>query len=472
MDVSRNGCEIAFRTPFSAAHDLVQVLTGAAPGDPARNNPVDFKMAGLQRKGHPDIWHADQVLAFSTDECSPFVINGDDIGGNHGHGCAVRARVPAHGLSCREVGLVWLDDEGMDWTLLRAENADSLLFVSRSIGQSVVDYAFADHIAGMLRREGICLSVQSQQGGVQLTPAIRHLKRECVVCKDGQWLTAGGWHENCEAAEIREVYEVINPATVAPALQKNRPSDGYAHQPTLADGEVMALHRMTYRIQNDGCILCDFDHKLLQPVHFRHYLGIMHQEKCDVFGGGVWRMIPGVKAFDPCDLSVPYNTTKGPMPGCRTLTPDLWVDPHMPPSRQIDLIRKPDGSCGAAFVSGFLPVHGGKPDVRLKNITDAGDVVASRKTYPTFAGGRDERNRLGDLRGTAYKMYLLPADECAVVYTIGSMLYVAFTTAGEVRIPTAHTAVPAESRGVSCTFDRGLLTVRGECGGYAAFELY
>jgi len=472
MDVSRNGTDIAFRTPFSATHDLVQVLCGIAPGDPTRNNPVDFKLAGLQRKGHPDIWHVDQVLAYSTDECAPFVINGDDIGGNHGHGCAVRAHVPAHGLSCREIGLRWLDDEGMDWTLLRVENADSLLFVSRNIGKSVFDYAFAGRIAGALRREGSCLTMQSQQGGVQMTPAIRHLQRECVVWKDGQWLNAGGWHENCEAAEIREVYEVINPATVAPSLQKNRPADGYAQQPSLAMGETMLLHRMTYRIQNNGCILCEFDHKLLQPVHFRQYLGIMHQEKCDAFGGGVWRLIPGLRAFDPCDLTVPYNTTAGPLPGCRTLTPDLWADPLMPPSRQLDLIRKPDGSCGAAFVSGFLPLHGGKPDVRAKSITDAGDLVASRKTYPTFAGGRDESNRLGDLRGTAYKMYLLPADDCAVVYTIGSMLYVTFTAAGETHIPTARTAVPAESRGVSCTFGRGMLTVRGECGGYAAFELY
>ena len=126
----------------------------------------------------------------------------------------------------------------------------------------------------------------------------------------------------------------------------------------------------------------------------------------------------------------------------------------------------------AAFAGGFLPVHGGKPSVRSRSITDAGDVVASRKTYPTFAGGRDESNRLGDLRGTAYKMYFLPQDETAVSYTVGDMLYVYLLADGEARIATERTAVPVESSALSCRFETGGLTVRGERGGYAAFELY
>jgi len=473
MDVSRNGTDIALRTPFSPTHDLVQVLHGIAPGDPSRNNPVDFRLAGLQRKGHPDIWHVDQVLAYSTDECSPFVINGDDIGGNHGHGCAVRVRIPAHGLSCREVGLVWQDDAGMRWTLLRVENAESLLFLSDNIGASVYEYDFADRITGVLRRSDSALFPHAQQGRVQLTPAIRHLQREAVCLQDGRWQPADGWHEGCEAAEIHEVYEVVNPATVADAIRRGRPEDGYAHQPSLAAGDAMLLHRMRYHIHSDGTIFCDFDHRLLQPVHLRHYLGIMHQEKCDAFGGGVWRVIPKLKPFGQYDFSVPYNTTHGPMPACRTLTPDLWTDPLSPPDRQMDFIRRPDGSCAAAFACGFLPVHDGKPSVRARNITDAGDVVASRKTYPTFAGGRDAANRLGNIRGVAYKKYFLPQHESAAVYRAGNMLYVHLFAPGEVHlpIPEDRSAQPAESCGVEWRFHRGKLTVTGE-NVYVTFELY
>ena len=179
MDVSRNGGDIAFRTRFSDASDLVQVLHGLETM-PGRNSPVDFKMAGLQRKGHPDIWHVDQVLAFSTDECSPMVINGEDIGGNHGQPCGVKITVPAHGKTCRDVGTLWQDAAGMTWTLLRVENQDVLLMISRNIGEGKYAYDFASAVQGELRclDDASCLQVHSQSGGAQLTPAIRHVQRE------------------------------------------------------------------------------------------------------------------------------------------------------------------------------------------------------------------------------------------------------------------------------------------------------
>ena len=471
MDVSRNGCEIAFRTPFSPQHDLVQVLTGAAQGDPTRNNPVDFKMAGLQRKGHPDIWHADHVLAFSTDECSPVVINGDDIGGNHGHGCALRVQAPSHGLTCRDIGLVWLDDDGTEWTLLRVENPHSLLFLSPNIGPSKYDYHFLGRYAGALRRNGVALNAVSQQGGVQLTPAIRHTQRDCLCLQNGQWVYAGGWMPDCDAAEIREVYEVVNPATVAQAIREQRPENGYSSQPSLAVGETMLIHRMTYRIEADGTILCDFDHQLTQPVHMRHYLGIMHQEKSDVFGGGVWRVIPKLKPFDGFDFTVPYNTTRGPMPNWFTLTPEYWQERLSPPDNQVDFIRRPDGSCAAAFASGFLPVHDGHPSVRAHTITDAGDVVPSCKTYPTFAGGRALENRLGDMRGTAYKKYYLPEHDDAAVFTAANMLYVYLLKDGSVTVSESRAATVLESFGATWQAMPGGLCVSGQKGAYIAFEL-
>ena len=404
MDVSRNGGDIVFRTPFSPTHDLIQIMCGIAPGDPSRNNPVDFKLAALQRRGNVDIWHADQVLSYATDECPPYVINGEDIGGNHGHTCAVRALAPEHGFSDKHAGSQWLDDSGMHWTLMRVENADSLLFLSDNTGKSLYEYDFADHIEGCLRMQDHTLPIAHQQGHVQLTPAIRHLQRDAVCMVNGQWQPVTGEVIPCECAEIREVYEVLNPATIAAALRGEAPA------------QAMLLHRMTYRIQPDGTILCDFDHRLLQPVRLTHYLGVMHQEKCDVFGGGVWRTIPGLKPFEDSghwfDFSVPYCITGRAMPNWRTLTPDLWADPLCPPDRQYDAFLRPDGSCAAVFASGFLPQYDGEPSRRAHNMTDAGDMVPSCKTYPTFAGGRAGRILLSSLRGVAYRKYAPTLQDC------------------------------------------------------------
>lgn len=428
MDVSRNGGDVIFRTAFSAEYDLVQVMCGLS-SIPEKNCPVDFRLAALQNKGCGDIWHMDQVLAFSTDECSPMVINGEDIGGNHGNPCAIRLIAPGHGKTARDVGTLWQDEDGLRFTLLRVENEDQLLILSENISPSNLYYRFEDHITSALTclDTGERLVPKAQHGGVQLTPAIRHLQRDLFCYKGGQWLP--GDADGCDCAEIREVYEIINPATVARAIRENRPEGGYTQQPSLAVGEAMFLHRMTYRIENDGTILCSFNHECLQDVPMPYYLGIMHQLKCDVYGGGIWRYMPKVRPFVAKGIKVDFTrlhpTTAATMPDYVPLTPDLWTNPASPPERQIDFLRRRDGTLAVGFASGFLPVDDGAPAIRAANITDAGTLVKSCKTYPTFAGGLRSVRRPGDhhptfprLKGTAYKKYFLPREDGTSLYTV------------------------------------------------------
>ena len=486
MDVSRNGGDVAFRTAFSDEYDLVQVMCGLS-SIPEKNCPVDFRLAALQRKGCGDIWHMDQVLAFSTDECSPMVIHGEDIGGNHGHPCAIRVTLPGHGKTVRDVGTLWHDAGGMGFTLLRVESADVLLFLSENIGPSKLDYAFTDHIDGALTcaDTGEKLLPKAQQGGAQLTPAIRHIRREAVCLKGGAWQPIA-YVEGCDCAEIREEYEIINPATVAQALRDGRPEVGYTMQPTLAAGEAMFLHRMTYRVENDGTILCSFDHECLQDVPMPYYLGIMHQLKCDVYGGGVRRYMPKVRPFEAKGVKVDFTrlhpTTAATMPDYVPLTPDLWTNPASPPERQIDFICRPDGAPTVGFASGFLPVHDGAPAKRAANITDAGTVVRSCKTYPTFAGGLDSVRRRGEphpafprLKGTAYKKYFLPEAAGACCYTVphAGDTYVYMDFFSDAPHQLTYTKAPGETAmlleaDVSCRMDDTALTAQGTAG-YAAF---
>lgn len=485
LDASRNGGDVAFRTSFSDGYDLVQVLHGLT-SVPGTNSPVDFRLAALQRKGHPDIWHMDQVLAFSTDECSPMVVNGEDIGGNHGHPCAVRVTVPDHGKDVRDVGSLWQDEGGVRWTLLRVESADRLLLLSENIGPSVTDYDFVAHVDGVLRYvenglHGEAVIPQNQQSKVQLTPAIRHIQRDALCLRDGCWREIGGCEEGCECAEIREVYEIVNQATVAPALRAGRPPEGYAVQPSLAVGETMLLHRMTYRILADGAILCDFDHQLAQDVRMSYYLGSMHQEKCDVYGGGVWRYIPKVKPFEYAgrvvDFSRPYRTTADTLPDYRPLTPDLWMNPASPPDRQIDFICRQNGSAAVGFASGFLPVHDGRPEHRAASITDAAMLVKSCKTYPTFAGGATCEGSFPRVRGVAYKKYFLPQGDGASMYTVSdgedTYLYMDFFAHAEkcmkYEISPARTAELLEAS-IPCQQTRGCVEASGSSG-YAVFCL-
>lgn len=446
IDASRSGGDVVFRTAYSEEYDLIQIFRGMQCSDTERNDPVDFRLAGLQRRGNCDIWHIERALAFSTDECSPMVINDEDIGGNHGHPCGVAVIAPAHGKDLRDVGSLWQDDAGFRWTLLRVDSADRLLFISDNVGASVERYAFRNEVSGSLRYmenglHGDAICPASQMGGMQLTPAIRHVCREALAYRDGAWHPLGSV-DGAERAEIREVYDIINPATVAEAIRQGRPAEGYPCQPSLATGEAMMRHRMVYRIAADGTVLCDFDHELCQDVPMAEYLGIMYQEKCDAFGGGVWRCIPGTLPFEDgghtYDFSQPVCITGGAFPRAHRLTVEDWADPLQPPRRQLDMLRDTQGQTPVVFAAGFLPVEDGAPEKRRTQIDSACTIVSSRKTYPNFAGGYTNFLRhcgkngtqprtFPRLRGVAYKKYFLPEEEGSTVYTIalGGKVYLA-----------------------------------------------
>ncbi len=482
MDISVSGGDIAFKTPFSAQYDLVQILRGIRPGLITRNEPVDFRLAGLVRKSHRDIWHVDRVLAFSTDECSPFVINGEDIGGNHGQPCGVLAHIPGHECTCREIGTLWVDNAGLSWTLMRLEGPDGLLFLSENMGPSVTEYAFASHITGALRcpENGRILSPTAQHPGRQLTPAIRHIQCDIHCEKAGQWFPLQGDCDGADRARITEEYEVICPSTVAPALRQMRPKEGFAAAPRLDMGEAMARHRMTYTIGSDGCILCDFDHQVLMDVHFTWYLGIMYQEKCDVFGGGIHRYIPKLKPFSHqgqhYDFSQPYDTTHSPLPGTFCLTRDLWTDLQSPPDRQLDFIAQPGGTPAVAFAGGFLPLYDGEPAYRAEHITEAADIVSSRKTYPTFLGGKRSRQDLHSLRGVAYKHYFAPESPASCCYRVAygghTYLYMDFFSPDTQKVALQSKDSPTLLEGEGITWERTDtgLTITGQKG-YAVFQI-
>ena len=124
-----------------------------------------------------------------------------------------------------------------------------------------------------------------------------------------------------------------------------------------------------------------------------YYLGIMHQEKCDLYRGGLWRYIPKVKPFEAkgyaLDFARPLRTTAQTLPDYVPLSPDTWTNPASPPDRQIDFIRREDGSNAIAFASGFLPVADGLPHRRAANIADATEYMMSAVRSATVgaAGG-------------------------------------------------------------------------------------
>lgn len=462
---------VMFRTPFSEKFDLLQRFRGVGECVTTYNHPVDFADASLISRETRDYL----PLSLSTDEATPVIINGKWIGANHGFSGAVTLCLSGHDKTIEDVGSVWQDLEGTKWTLLYI-GEDTLTFISENIGKSKEEYVFKEKIASRLtflengeHKSDILADGESFKSPLQ--PTIRHIKRKTLAYTDGKARVVNR-EMSCEYAEIHEEYEIINPATVAEALYKNRPKGGYKTTPYAVLGEPMLLVRMIYRIENDGSVLCDFTYQRLSNVHFSRCMGAMFQEKLNTFGGGIYRYIPKVLPVDTAegifDFSNPVNTWGDSFPADKQVTSEYWEKPASPPDRIVDYFRDNNGDDRVGFACGYLPVYDCVPEVRTKCLGSAMHLINTRKGYPYFMEGD-----IDSARGVAYKKYfntpIKKASFYKVCYNEKMYLYMDFFEEKTLKIPITGTACLIEkSDGISYKIENGFILASGFCG-YAVF---
>ncbi len=468
---------VVFRTYFDKKYDLIQKFRGLSlSGALETNNPVDFMESGLMQRDKWDYWHIDKPFAINTDEAVPAFVNGCYIGANHGHHGAVSVYAPDHGKTLADVGSRWKDDAGTVFTLMRVSDPDYLLFLSENVGDTTDNYAFVAKIEGTLvylengeNKAGI---LPLSQGTSDLRRAVRYKKKEVVVFVDGQERRLRG-SIDCDYAEIREEYEIINPATVAEALRKNRPVGGYAVEPDLAAfGEPMIDCKLTYRVEKDGTIFTIFDYKRLIKVHFSKFMGVMYQEKLDVYGGGIWRYFPKILPFETAegrfDFSNPTLICNAPFPHDILLSREYWQDNGSPCERVVDYFRDRDGADKLAFACGFLPILDGKPALRNKRVSNLVQLIFTRKHYPIFVEGD-----IATVKGIGYKKYFTPEKNKAAYYTVPfdgkTYIYVDIFEKNALEIPVAGGFTLLEKGGdVKYAYENGVLSVSGKKG-FAVF---
>ena len=191
-----------------------------------------------------------------------------------------------------------------------------------------------------------------------MTACVRHLLRSVTALKDGRWIGAEGGIEGCGLARIREIYEIVNPASAVRTLRSGRPAGGYAAERCLALGDAMFRAEIVHTVSPDGTVVTDFDYRTLQNVPWQGFLGLMYQEKCRPENGSVRRYIPGLRPFRDggrrYDFTVPRDIAL-PFPASFAAGPDTWEDPEYPPDRQIEMILSGRAGGCVAFAAGILP---------------------------------------------------------------------------------------------------------------------
>jgi hypothetical protein len=203
-----------------------------------------------------------------------------------------------------------------------------------------------------------------------------------------------------------EEYEIINPATVAPVLVAERPEGGYRHTPDMSlIGEPMLNIKYVFRINPDGTIIVDFDVTKLMDVRFDRFMGVMYQEKKDVFGGGIFRFLSKLKPFTTPEGTFDYSS---PLPLRGSIYPESYspsredfINPDNPFDRIVDYFRDNEGVDKLGFACGYLPGYDGHPEKRKDLVKHAIHIYKTRKAYPNFATAIE----VNHFRGVAYKKF-------------------------------------------------------------------
>ena len=468
-----------FRTYFDEKYDLIQKFRGIELSSVRFNQPVDFMESGLMQRDKWDYWHIDVPFALNTDEAAPVFINGSYIGANHGHNGAVQVYAPQHNKTFADVGSLWKDDRGNKFTLLTIANEDYLIFVSENVGESVENYSFIKEIVGKLiyvengdNTEDV---LPEKQGVTDLCRAIRHKAKNVYAFIEGKERVVNG-EIVCDYAEIREEYDIINPATVAEDLRRQRPNGGYKGQPDLAEyGKPMIQCSLVYRVSDDGTVFTLFNYKKVMNVNVQKFMGVMNQEKLDVYGGGIWRYFPKILPFDTAeghfDFSQPTNITAGnKYPKNINLTREFFRDNNSPCERVVDYFRDGVGQDRLGFASGFLPIYDGEIKVRDKQVRNVLHLILTRKHYPTFTD-----KDFNEIKGVAYKKYFIPEQNKGSAYTLSfenkKYVYVDVFESKEIKVQYEGTADLLEkSENVKYVINDNTIRVSGEKG-YAVFVL-
>ena len=200
-------------------------------------------------------------------------------------------------------------------------------------------------------------------------------------------------------------------------------------------------------------------------------MGVMYQEKLDVYKGGIWRYFPKALPFEcdegTFDFSCPTPIVGQPFPQTKALTREDFCDAGDPHERAVDYFRDENGRDKMAFACGFLPLYDGEPSKRDKNVSCEIQLKFTRKHYPTFMDGD-----VPSVKGIGYKKYFIPCKDRASYYTVGAdgkkYIYADIFENNTLEIPIAgRVKLREKSAEITCEIGKETITLSGM--GYASF---
>ncbi|MEI6683417.1 MAG: hypothetical protein WCO44_12345, partial [Bacteroidota bacterium] len=353
----------------------------------AFSNNVINTSSYLVKKGSNNITGYDCVILRAlSDDAAPSNINGTFIGANHGCSDALLVTAAAHGKTDVDVGSEWKDNSNRKYYIVRIVDSGHLWVLSENIGASdlwVFDNSLSGstltHSANATHTGTITFTAYEQ---VQMVPAIKN--RTVSIFLDG--ITQVGTTDStyyCEYLDIRENYDIVNPASVVDSLKVHVGSNP---APSLANGTAVIRQNITYRTQSNGAVVCFNDWTTVQQVNLG-YMGFIQQDVLFAFSTPLLKLyaympkvLPITAGATTYDLRNPTDYSYNPSAPLY-YTPIYWENATSPPDRMIEFLSTSAGVRKAAYHFGYIQDIG-MGSYRKDNLNTAWMLFTTRKSYP------------------------------------------------------------------------------------------
>ncbi len=384
LRVVKFGDNVFIRSRFDRRRDLV-VRVGKG-----RNRQINFAnarlvnvSAGMSEKE----FRTGTLIHANGDDSTPWNINGTYIGANHGCSDARIVTAADHGLTTADLGMLWTDEAGAQFCLLKIVDNDRVWFLPPSTGKSDI-WRFNRRYAGstLKNKAGRAIAFTNVRM-VQLRPSCRIKAQQYLV--DGQTPLADGEPAACGFFDIVEEYDIINPAAV---VQDFLDHPGEERNFVAAHLAGVIRNRITYRFYPNGA--CVLHHKATALQKFRiGYMGFIQSAK--LYQGKYATQeyyIPKTRPFTQDDTVYDFRAiqdyTARPKSPLRFNAGSKNIeDPRNLPERFIQFLGRKDGERTVrevGYALGYSLIHGlTRPAVRAKNAANALMLYTSTKTYPT-----------------------------------------------------------------------------------------
>jgi len=386
LQVLKSGDLVFIRSPFCSSLDLL-VTSGLGV-----NHQISFLQAHLvlrSAKMEPGQIAEGVLIHKTSDDSTPWHLNGTYIGGNHGCADAIEIRCPDHGLELSDTGGEWMDEAGRSFHVLRVPDCDTVQVLSDNSGEGTI-WKFCPEISGArLRRLSgsgpAALAIESQKR-IQIIPSLRVLRQEFLA--DGVLPLRAGEPVECSFLDLLEDQELVNPGDVLQSVLR-RPG---TKPDFLAEGLGSVLrNRIVYRFRPDGSTMVETNSEALQDFEMGH-MGFVQAAPLVLGEFDTHEyLVPGTVPFEAGGISFDFGSMQDFTPALPQRV-DFSADsgnlqnPKNPPHRFLQFLGNiEDGSVRRkiGFVIGYSPVEGiTTPGLRSRCVETAAVISQKKKTYP------------------------------------------------------------------------------------------